>query len=204
MGARDLHELTAAYALDALDAEDVEAYEAHLAQCDRCQDDLAGMSEAATARAWATDAPAPPPRLRLRILDAAAAERENVVPLRPRPRLAWVAAAAAACAALGFGVWGATKPSSHGRTVAAVLVVHGTSASLNLTGLGAPPHGKTYEAWVIPKGKAPIPSGLFAGGTSATIRLKSTVPHNAVVAVTVEHAGGARAPTTAPILSTTT
>jgi anti-sigma-K factor RskA len=196
MGARDLHELTAAYALDALDAEDVEAYEAHLAQCDHCQADLAGMSEAAAALAWATDAPAPPARMRMRLLEAAAAERENVVPLRSRPRLAWIAAAAAACAALGFGVWGATKPASHGRTLAAVLVVHGTSASLNVTGLGAPPHGKTYEAWVIVGSKA-TPAGLFSRST--TVRLRGTVPRNAVVGVTIERAGGARSPTMAPI-----
>jgi anti-sigma-K factor RskA len=199
MGARDLHELTAAFALDALDAEDVEAYEAHLAQCDRCQVDLAGMSEAAAALAWATDAPAPPSRLRMRLLDAAAAERENVVPLRPRrPRLAWIAAAAAACAAIGLGVWGATKPSSHGRTLAAVLVVHGTSASLDVTGLGAPPHGKTYEAWVIPSGGRPQAAGTFDG---RTIRLQRPVPHGATVAVTVERAGGVKAPTTTPLVT---
>jgi anti-sigma-K factor RskA len=199
MGAPDLHELTAAYALDALDAEDVAAYEAHLAQCERCRVDLAGMSEAATALAWASDAPAPPARLRARILDAAAAERDNVVPLRPRsrPRLAWLAAAAAACAAVGLGVWGATKPSS-GRTDAAVLVVHGTSARLNVSGLPAPPAGKTYEAWVIPSGGRPQPAGTFAG---RTVRLLRPVTNGSTVAVTVERAGGASAPTTTPIVS---
>ena len=84
MGARDLHDLTAAYALDALDADEAEAYEAHLGQCERCRDELSELNEAATALAWAADAPAPPQRLRGRILDAAAAERTNVVPLRPR------------------------------------------------------------------------------------------------------------------------
>jgi len=197
MGARDLHELTAAYALDALDVEDVEAYEAHLAQCERCQLDLAGMSEAATALAWATDAPAPPSGLRARILDAATAERTNVVPLRPRPRLAWIAAAVAACAALGLGVWGATKPT-HGRTLAAVLVVHGTNASLDVSGLPAPPQGKTYEAWVIPAGGRPQAAGTFGG---RTITLLRPVPHGATVAVTVERAGGVQAPTTTPIVT---
>jgi anti-sigma-K factor RskA len=197
MGAQDLHELTAAYALDALDSEDVEAYEAHLAQCERCQLDLAGMSEAAAALAWATEAPTPPPRLRTRLLEAAAAERTNVVPLRARPRLAWVAAAAAACVALGLGVWGATKPT-HSRTLAAVLVVHGTNASLNLSGLPAPPHGKTYEAWVIPAGGRPQPAGTFAG---RSVRLLRPVPKGAVVAVTVERAGGVKAPTTTPIVT---
>jgi anti-sigma-K factor RskA len=105
----DVHELTAAYALDALDAHEREDYEAHLAQCESCRAELAGLSGAAAALAYASPAPAPPPELRARILDAAAAERQNVTPLPARSR--WVlratvaAAAVAACAAVGFGVW---------------------------------------------------------------------------------------------------
>ena len=68
----------------------------------------------------------------------------------------------------------------------------------------AAPDGKTYEAWVIPKGKAPIPAGLFSGGDSATVHLRGTVPQGATVAVTIERPGGARAPTTAPIVSAQT
>jgi anti-sigma factor RsiW len=67
MEADALHDLTAAYALDALDPEDARRYEAHLARCERCQDELAALSESASARAYATDAPAPPAELRARI-----------------------------------------------------------------------------------------------------------------------------------------
>src|SRR5207244_4712161 len=100
MEANALHDLTAAYALDALDPEDARDYEAHLARCDRCRDELASLSEAAGALAYATEAPAPPPELRARILQQARRERPHVVPLRPR----WVApvaapAAVAACPA---------------------------------------------------------------------------------------------------------
>ena len=77
----DLHDLTAAYALDALDADEADAYEAHLAQCDLCRGELATLTKTATALAWAIEAPAPPERLRSRILEAAGAERTNVVPL---------------------------------------------------------------------------------------------------------------------------
>ncbi len=106
----DLHELTAAYALDALDADEADAYEAHLAQCESCRTELATLGKTATALAWAVEAPAPPERLRSRILDAAAAERTNVVPLLPQRR-PWLlratagVAAVAACAAVGLGVW---------------------------------------------------------------------------------------------------
>ncbi len=77
----------------------------------------------------------------------------------------------------------------------------GGSATLQVSGLAAAPNGKTYEAWVIPKGKAPRPAGLFSGGATTTIHLKRAVPNGALVAVTIERAGGVPAPTTTPILS---
>jgi anti-sigma-K factor RskA len=201
----DVHDLTAAYALDALDAEEAEAYERHLAQCEECRTQLAELNETSAALAFGTVAPAPPVRLRASILDAAAAERSNVVPLLRRRWVARglaVAATAAACIVVGLAV--ALTHSSHTHYVSLVLS-RDPSGNVEARFSGpAAPHGKTYEAWVIPKGKAPIPSGLFAGGTGTTIRLKGTVPQNAVVAVTIERAGGARAPTMAPILSTTT
>ncbi|MGZ4317143.1 MAG: hypothetical protein ACXVRS_15135, partial [Gaiellaceae bacterium] len=74
-----------------------------------CHDELAELSEAAGALAYATEASAPPPALRTRILDQARAERPNVVPLRPRwLRPVIAAAAVAACAAIGLGLWAAS------------------------------------------------------------------------------------------------
>ena len=105
----DIHELTAAYALDALDAEETLRYERHLSQCEPCRDELSALSEAATALAWAVDAPAPPPALRDRIMAVAAAERTNVVPLPVRSpwlaRTTTAVAAVAACTAVGLGIW---------------------------------------------------------------------------------------------------
>jgi anti-sigma-K factor RskA len=75
---------------------------------------------------------------------------------------------------------------------------------LHISGLSAAPRGKTYEAWVIPKGRAPRPAGLFPGGASETVRLRGTVPRNAVVAVTRERAGGASTPTPPVLFSTPT
>ena len=108
----DVHDLTAAYALDALDADERELYEAHLARCERCRGELGTLGEATTALALAVPAPAPPARLRSRILDAAAAERANVVPLPMRrvwlTRATAAAASVAACVAIGLGVWATT------------------------------------------------------------------------------------------------
>jgi anti-sigma-K factor RskA len=199
----DVHDLTAAYALDALSPQETEAYEQHLGQCERCREELAGLSEAATALAYGAVAPAPPPRLRTSILDAAREERTNVVPLR---RSRWVergsmlAAAAVACVAVGLGV-SLSQPGQ--QIVTATLSVgSGGKAMLSTSGLGAAPRGKTYEAWIIPAGRQPRPAGLFRGGPDSSLALRGSVPRNAVVAVTVEPTGGSSAPTTSPIFST--
>jgi anti-sigma-K factor RskA len=202
----DLHDLTAAYALDALGPDEAEAYEQHLSQCGECRTQLAELNETAASLAFGATAPAPPTRLRASILDAAAAERTNVVPL---PRRRWVvrglavAAAAVACVVVGLAV--SLSQSSHTR-VATVVVGPNGKATLSVSGMAAAPRGKTWEAWVIPAGGAPRPAGLFSGGANATVHLKGTVPQHAVVAVTLERAGGAPggAPTTKPVLSAQT
>jgi anti-sigma-K factor RskA len=225
----DTHDLTAAYALHALDAEEREAYEEHLAQCARCRDEFAQLQESAAALAWAVDAPAPPAALRTRILTEAAAGRENVVPLPLRARRAWQAAAAvAACAAVGLGVWAATLHDSLGiaraHESALQVVVDPSSHTVALQGgrgmvavgqdgvgvlvvdrLPAAPSGKTYEAWVIPRGGKPVRAGTFDGGGGMTmVKLEMPVPKGATVAATVERDGGVDAPTTKPFLSAET
>jgi anti-sigma-K factor RskA len=201
----DAHDLTAAYALDALDPDEAEAYERHLSQCEECRAQLAELNEAAASLSFGAVAPAPPARLRASILDAAAAERTNVVPLLRRRWVARglaVAAAAAACVVVGLAV--ALTRSNHTQMVSASVVVSpNRTATLHVTGLDAAPRGKTYEAWVI-TGSTPRRAGLFSGGTSTTVRLEGTLPKNAVVAVTLERAGGVDQPTTTPIFSART
>src|SRR2546423_9841555 len=201
----DVHDLTAAYALDALDGDEAEAYERHLGQCEDCRAQLAELNETSAALAFGPVAAAPPARLRAVILETAAAERSNVVPLLRRRWVARglaVAAAAAACIVVGLAV--ALTRTSHTYYVS-MAPSRDASGSVTVQFSGrAAPDGKTYEAWVIPKDKAPIPAGLFSGGGSATVHLRGTVPQDATVAVTIEHAGGARAPTTAPIVSAQT
>ena len=203
----DIHDLTAAYALDALDPDEVEAYEVHLAQCERCREELAELSETATALAFGVASPAPPARLRGAILDTAAAERTNVVPLPRRTRsfrVAAAAAAVAACAALGLGLWGASRSTKTEAINAVVVVGADRHATLTVSGLARAPQGKTYEAWVIPAGGHARPAGLFAGGGTAVVHLLGTVPTGAVIAATVERAGGTSAPTTPPVVTATT
>lgn len=200
----DLHDLTAAYALDALDGDEVEAYERHLSQCEECRAELAELNETAATLAFGAVAPAPPARLRGAILEAAAAERSHVVPLLRRRWIARglaVAAAAAACIVVGLAV--ALTRSTQPSPIVSMSLSRGVDgkAAVHFTGLAAVSSGKTYELWVIPKNKAPQPAGLFRDGTSMTIHLKGAVPPGAIVAVTVERAGGVPAPTSSPIVS---
>jgi anti-sigma factor RsiW len=218
----DLHDLTAAYALDALDADDAREYEAHLARCERCRAELASLSEAAGALAYAPDAPAPPAELRARILQQAQRERPNVVPLRSR----WVAplaaaAAVAACAAIGLGIWAASlhgkldrqqrlasvlgDPAAQRSSLAddrgTLVVSPDGEAVLVVKRLQSAPPGKTYQAW-ISTGGAPQPAGTFDGGRQHSVLLLTrSVPQAAKVLVTVEKHGGADAPTTRPFIS---
>ena len=200
----DLHDLTAAYALDALEPAEAEAYERHLGQCEECRRQLAELNEPAAALAFGTVAPVPPPRLRAAILEQAAAERSNVVPLVRRRWVARglaVAAAAAACVAVGIGV--SLSQSSETRTFTVVVDRLG-NGTLSVSGLPAAPNGKTYEAWVIPAGGNAKPAGLFPGGAATTLQLRPRGPPHAVGAVTLERAGGVDKPTLPPKLSAQT
>jgi anti-sigma-K factor RskA len=223
MEANALHDLTPAYALDALDPDDARAYEEHLARCERCRAELASLSEAAGALAYATEAPAPPAELRARILQQAQRERPNVVPLRSR----WVAplaaaAAVAACAAIALGIWAASLHGKLDRQQRLAAVLGDPAAQRNaLTGdrgtlvvsangdgvlivkrLGPAPQGKTYEAWVSHGDAAPQRAGTFEGGPNhSVILLGRRVPQAAKVLVTVEKAGGSDTPTSEPFLT---
>jgi anti-sigma-K factor RskA len=211
MEGREIHELSAAYALDALDADEHRVFEEHLARCARCREDVASFQETTAALAYDVEAPAPPPALRQRILQRARSERPTVVPLRRRwvvPTTAGLAAAAAA-AAIALGIWAASLsseldrraevfPVSDGR--GSLVVAPGGEATLLLSGLGPAPSGKTYEIWVI-KDDRPLRAGLFdEAETRTAVAVMRPVSEGDVVAVTLEAAGGVDAPTGRPLV----
>jgi anti-sigma-K factor RskA len=155
------------------------------------------------------------------------------LPMR-RPWLVRSAAAAAsiaACTAIGLGIWAASlshsldrarASSASARAIAQVLAnpsshqiaLKGGSGTVAVDPAGrgvlivrrlpAAPAGHTYEAWVIPAGGMPQKAGLFAGGDSTTMVPLANVPKGAVVAATVERAGGVDQPTQTPIVSAQT
>lgn len=72
-------------------------------------------------------------------------------------------------------------------------------AVLVLDRVGPAPAGKTYEVWIV-QGSTPRPAGLFAGAAGRdVVPVDGTVTPGDVVAVTVEDADGADAPTTQPL-----
>jgi anti-sigma-K factor RskA len=213
-----IHELSAAYALHALDPREESTFEEHLAHCEQCRDEVTSFQETAATLAYDVEAPAPPPALKGRILELASSERSNVVPFRRRWTLpvAAAAAVAASLAAVGLGIWAATLSSrladerQANRAAAQVFELAGARGSLIVTPSGegallvrelapAPP-GKTYEAWVI-HGDTVKRAGLFPGGTRIAFVLTRPVPAGAVVAVTLERAGGVDQPTVKPLFT---
>jgi anti-sigma-K factor RskA len=205
-----IHELSAAYALNALDRDEERAFEAHLATCSLCQESVAAFSTTTASLGYAAPAAAPPPELRARLLDAARAERSNVVTLRSR-RSATVVAAVATAAAVAFAVLWVAAPREHPAQAlhslplkgakGSLVVAAGGEATLVVSGLAAAPANKTYEAWIVENEHA-SPAGLFAvrNGTGV-LRLARRVPRGATVAVTLERAGGALAPTGALLVT---
>jgi anti-sigma-K factor RskA len=219
MAEHEIHELTAAYALDALDEAEELEFEEHLRTCERCRAELRELLETASALAYAVETPAPPVSLRSRILAQARSDRANVVPLRRRRRLPVYAsaavAAAAAAVALGIGLWANSLSDSLDRERALVdvladpraqqialsgaqgrlLVSEDRAAVLVVAGLARAPTGKDYEVWVIEQNR-PRPAGLFEGERRRdVVPLTRRVPEGAVVAVTLEDDGGVDAPT---------
>jgi anti-sigma-K factor RskA len=212
------HDLTAAYALDALDEADAELYEEHLRTCEQCRDELASLRSAAAALAHVAPPATPPPALREQILEQARSERPNVRPLvRRRAFVPAMATVAAVCAIALLAVWAtslhrdlnrrdqllavlADPAAQHVALEGAqgTLVVRRNGDAALVTSLPPAPSGKTYELWVIRRG-TPEPAGLYAGRRSALVR--GRVEPGTTVAVTVERAGGADAPTTKPIVT---
>ena len=137
---------------------------------------------------------------------------------RRRPQVLTAVAAIAAVVAIGLGIYAislnnqlddAHSALSTQEDVAAVLadpsatsvamasgsgrlvVTNDGSAVLVVDDLASVPEGKTYQAWVV-QGKTPAPAGTFGeSGGRAVVPIPQPVPDGAVVAVTVEDAGGA-------------
>jgi anti-sigma-K factor RskA len=219
-----VEELIYGQAVHALSSDEEEQVALHVAECDRCRRQLREAEAVAASLAYAVPAVAPPPDLRDRVLaavepvvEAAPAGQHATEPLRRPSRPAWwprfaaVAVPVMAAAIIGMLVWNVSLrgdlSSLHEQLyhdsagnlsgVGNVIVSPDGQATL-FASVGRAPAGKTYEAWVI-RGKVALPAGLFQGGGTLKLTLTRPAKPGDVIAITVEPAGGTKAPTTTPI-----
>jgi len=92
------------------------------------------------------------------------------------------------------------RPVSLAKGDGRLVVAPGGRAVMIVDGLTPAPPGKTYEVWVV-MGTTPKRAGLFHGGDRSVVAVDGTVGKDAVVAVTLEPAGGVDAPTTPPLVA---
>src|SRR4029077_5001691 len=97
-------------------------------------------------------------------------------------------------------VFGENAPKPRGR----VFVNPQQGVLLLATNLTPAPSGKIYEMWIIPKGGAPAPAGLFQSqgdGTAMYLRKGALdMASTGAIAVTLEPEAGSQAPTTTPLI----
>jgi|SRR5579871_1242896 len=100
-------------------------------------------------------------------------------------------------------VFGESSPKPRGR----VFVNPQQGVLLLASNLTPAPAGKIYEMWIIPKGGAPAPAGLFQSepdGTAMYLRKGAVdMASAAIIAVTVEPEAGSLAPTSTPLIAAT-
>jgi anti-sigma-K factor RskA len=212
----EMLDMVAVYALGGIDATTGEcaAVQAHLAECAICQAEYrqASAASAAVGRAAAQN---PPAALRDRILASVSA---NVTPLALRRRVRWVWPTAAAAAVLiAIGAWWNTHhvpaqswalnctPAAQPCHIQGSLTAEPAGLRLQMHGLAALPPGKQYQAWMIMPNAAPKPEPAFSASANGDgdVMIPEAVAKGAIVAVTVEPAGGSRHPTTKPFLTST-
>lgn len=95
--------------------------------------------------------------------------------------------------------FGPNEPKPRGK----VLVNPGRGVLLVASNLPPAGRGQIYEMWVIPKGGAPLPAGLFQSDASgnALHLFENQVAPGATVAVTLEPESGSDKPTSQPLFA---
>jgi len=79
----DVHDLSAAYALDALDPDERRDFEAHFATCERCRSEVRGFREVTTS--LASEVESPPPAGLKSLVMAGIATTEQLAPIDSSP-----------------------------------------------------------------------------------------------------------------------
>ena len=228
-GIHELTAAYALDALDPDERREYEAHLAECEECQEELASFAGVTEA-LAVAASGPAPRPELRERILSAARAEPQTVVPFESRRRRTLPVVAAVAAvaAIAALAIGLYAsqlrgdlddarialeqqrqaaAVIADPDARTIALsngqgrLVVDESGRAALVLRDMGPAPAGKTYEVWVVEGGNA-VPAGLFPGEDDVDlVAVDGQVGEGAVVAVTIENAGGAETPNLPPVLA---
>jgi anti-sigma-K factor RskA len=221
-----------AYVLGAMTADERKRFESHLATCPACREEVDDLRPAAEALPMASPPVLPPRALKDRVMaeverEAAllasagdAADRAGAPQPRERRRRSWlsgwrlapvaavliVAAVLAVSSLTGGGTttYTAQVPASG---ASAELKVSDDQATLVMTDFPAPPAGKVYEVWLMPKGSTtPQPTSvLFKPNADGSVEAKipGSMTDVQQVLVTAEPPSGSATPTSDPVLSAT-
>lgn len=150
--------------------------------------------------------------------DLAAARQRRDVRRRPAGARRWLAgvAAAAVIALGGVGVGAyladqndplnqvvraddvreASVPVAAGGTATVLISASKDAAVVTMNGVPAPPAGKVYQMWLIPKdGSAPVSQGLMDEEALSKPAVVQGIASAAALGITVEPVGGSDAPT---------
>jgi anti-sigma-K factor RskA len=211
-------DLVAVFALGGIDATTGEcaAVREHIAQCEICREEFA-IARAATAAIGLSASQTPPTHLRDRILSSLPARAmAPITPIRAPRRASWsVPAAIAAGVALAVGLWwnvhrspaqswaAACVPQAAGcHASGSITLVGNARLHVQIAGLAPLPAGRQYQAWLIPPGGAPKPEPAFSADQAGAgaVDIDEAPAKGAIVAITIEPAGGSQAPTSKPFL----
>jgi anti-sigma-K factor RskA len=207
-----------AYVLGAMAPDEREDFEGHMATCAACRQEVDELRPAAEALPMASPPMVPPVALKDRIMaevereatllaQAGAgadrperAQRRRRFPALGLRRLAPVAAALLIVGVLiGSQLGGGGPRDVRFDRAGATLTIDGDRATLVADKLPAPPRGRVYEVWVVPKGeKTPRPTNaLFMprGDGSAEAAVPGDASQFGQVLVSDEPPGGSETPT---------
>jgi anti-sigma factor RsiW len=206
-----------AYVLGAMPARERQEYELHLTVCPACQADVDELRPAAEALPMASPPMLPPTALKDRIM--AEVEREASLlaqagPAADRPAgkrrrfrvplAGWQLAPAAAAVLIvgvlaGFLIRGGDDTQTFSAGPNAQVQVHGDRATLVAQNMPAPPAGRVYEVWVVPKGEsAPRPTNVLfrpRGNGAAEAAIPGSASGIDQVLVSDEPPSGSETPT---------
>jgi anti-sigma factor RsiW len=215
-----------AYVLGAMPARERAEFESHLATCPTCQTEVDELRPAAEALPMASPPMLPPAALKDRIM--AEVEREAALlaqagPAADRParerrrfripaltgwRLAPVAAALLIVGALGgFLLRGGDGTQTFSAGPNASVQVQGEKATIVAENMPAPPEGRVYEVWVVPKGESsPRPTNVLfrpRGNGSAEAAIPGSASDIHQVLVSDEPPTGSETPTGEVVMKAT-